>query len=165
MEMRGTSTSQGFSADTLAFKVEYITDNSDYGRTLLALAVTLGIFVVMWALVRLARWMRKNARTQFEAQVGLGHIARFFQFLATAFAPAFFWFIWAMTLYYLCFFKLQTAVYCLLPATRPDFSDNEYIPLVAGLITVFLCYIARIVEAILYQGECMRLLASPLRRC
>jgi len=142
----------GMGADRIAFTVEYVTDNTEYGRSVLAMAVSLGMIVVGWAGVRVTAWIRMNARSTFEATLGVIHIAKYFQYLVTTFAPAFFWFLWAMCLYWLVFFKLQTAVFAILPLNRPTLTDNEYIAFVAGLVVVFIAYIARMLEHLAYQG-------------
>jgi len=149
--------------DATAFAVEYTSENADYGRTVLALAVSLGMLVLGWAFVRVAGWIRMNARTPFEAAIGLVHVAKLGEHLLTSFAPAYFWFLWAICLYWLVFFKLQTAVYILLPVDRPGYVDNEYVPFTAALTTVFICYLMRVLLAIYYQGACCLTLRHPTR--
>jgi meckelin len=141
--------------DATAFAVEYTSENADFGRTVLALAVSLGMLVLGWTFVRVAGWIRMNARTPFEAAIGLVHVAKLGEHLLTSFAPAYFWFLWAICLYWLVFFKLQTAVYILLPVDRPGYVDNEYVPFTAALTTVFICYLLRVLLAIYYQGTCL----------
>lgn len=140
--------------DAVTFAAEqYSTNNSEYGRVVMGLAIVLGMLVIGWAFVRVVGWTRMNARNQFEAALGCLHVAKLFQYLVTSFAPAFFWFLWIVGgLYWLVFFKLQTAVSIMLPPARPGYSDDPYQPFVAALCTVFACYIVRILWLLWYQG-------------
>lgn len=158
----GKPTANGYGTSSVDWSVDYTTDNSEYGRTVLALAVSLGMLVLAFALVRLTSWIRMNARAAFEAAITWTRIAQFIQILATTFAPAFFWFLWAMTLYWLLFFKIQTQVFALLPAWRPTYSDNEYNAFIASLLTIFICFIGRIIERMIYQGKPLRSAAGGM---
>jgi ABC-type glycerol-3-phosphate transport system permease component len=51
--------------------------------------------------------MKPRTSLQFEATLGWAHVIQFLLALINAFAVAFFWFLWVMTLYWLVFFKLQ----------------------------------------------------------
>lgn len=144
--------SVNFASDAVAFTAEYTADNDSYGRTVLALSVSLGMLVIGWAFVRVTGWVRMNARNTFEAALSLRHLVKFFEYLVTTFAASYFWLLWAVTLYVLVFFKLQTAVYMLLPPQRPGYADDPYLPFAAGLITVFVCYLIRVLLHLYRQG-------------
>lgn len=145
--------SVNFAADDITFAAEYTADNDSYGRTVLALSVSLGMLVIGWAFVRVTGWVRMNARNTFEAALSLKHLVKFGEYMVTTFAASYFWLLWAVTLYVLVFFKLQTAVFMLLPPQRPGYGDDPYLPFAAGLIAVFVCYLIRILLHLYRQGE------------
>lgn len=136
--------SGAYGKDTLSFRVDYVADNTPYGNAVVALAATLGALILIRAAVSLTAWVRNNARDSFEAALGLPHLLRYLLALVTCAAPTYFWFCWAAAAYWLCFFKLQTQVYALLPAQQPGYSDDAYTTVTAALISVWVLYTVRI---------------------
>jgi meckelin len=137
--------------DSLAFGVAYTSDATGYAASMISLAVAMGVLAALWALVRLVAWMRANARTQFEAIVDYGKLARLVLFGVDAFAAFFFWFLFIATAYWLCYFKLADSTYALLPVDAREYADNAYTYFTTALWLVWVAYAARVLHALFRQ--------------
>lgn len=134
----------GYGTDVLTFNVEYVSEQTTYNSNIMSVATALGIVTAMYAVARVVAWTRMNARNQFESSLSLRHLGMWLLITATSAAMAYFWFAWTVSMYWLVFFKLQTAVHVLLPAWRPTYRDSDYLTFDAGVIVLFVAFLLRV---------------------
>ncbi|KNC46586.1 meckelin [Thecamonas trahens ATCC 50062] len=118
------------------FESVYTMDLTDFWRSVsIGFGVMLFVAVLFW-LVRLYAWIQRN-----QSAVGTEFLGPMCAYLFSSLGFVLFWFVYALALYWLIFFKWQATVHVLLP------TSSAHTEMVAVLATAFACQAL----AVLYQ--------------
>jgi meckelin len=114
-----------YASDVVTVSAVYSSDNTEYNNTALGLLAVSMVFFAMLGVLRMYNWWRRNFQRN-EAWTCGQVLPKGLLVAGGAFAHVMFALLWVLTTYWLLFFKLQDAVFQLMPIFRPDFQAGIY---------------------------------------
>ena len=134
-----------YRSDTVTLAAVYSSDNTEYNSTALGLLAVSMVFFVMLGVLRMYNWWRRNFQRN-EAWTCGQVLPKALLVAGGAFAHVLFALLWMLTTYWLLFFKLQDAVFQLMPIFRPDFQAGIYSTLETFIWLVWVGQLMRIAD-------------------
>ena len=144
--------SNGMGLATITTEVIYSSDLTTFWSTAQALfAIACVVGVAFWTL-RIINYNRRATRLPEEAVLTLEYLMRIIAMGLSVTAKVFFVFLGIISFYWFTFFKLQGAVYALLPPPQPEKGPYDtYFPYYVLLTICFFGQVVRIIEIIIRQ--------------
>ena len=133
--------------------VLYSQDMDDFWAASVGLFIVCVIFVGFVWFVRVGLYMRRNSRPGAEFLFDANFITTLFLNLFSSWTAVMFWYLFTMCIYWFFFYKVSTAVYCMLPDDRLHWlSFNDYYPF---RVILGLCFVGQLFKMIeIIKSQC-----------
>ncbi len=134
-----------YGKDTVSVSAVYSSNNTEYNNTALGLLAVSIVFFAMLGILRMYNWWRRNFQRN-EAWTCGQVLPKAILVAGGAFSHVTFTLLWMLTTYWLLFFKLQDAVFQLMPIFRPDFQAGIYSTLETFIWLVWVGQLLRMID-------------------